>query len=291
MKNIKRRKKIKKLTLILVFALLNISIFPISILAEDRADTSKNEFIIDYQYDGKKLSGVEFDIYKLGNLDKDGNVKIVEDFKKYPEDLTKLKEDEWNDYAELLKEFVKEEKIKPVLMGKTDKDGVCKMDLNDGLYLVVGKKKIKNNFAYNSNPFTLILPSLEVKTETYSWELRAKPKVEERKVEKSSSKGKKPEKRSIELRGEDEKPKKLGIELKEDDEKPKKLGIESKEEDEKPKKLKAEILEEKKEEEHKRKKDFLPQTGQLWWPAYALTGSGSLMLALGFIKNRRKKVD
>lgn len=41
----------------------------------------------------------------------------------------------------------------------------------------------------------------------------------------------------------------------------------------------------------KETKQHLPQTGQLWWPVYTLVGLGSVMIVLGFIQNRRKKVD
>lgn len=310
----------KILPLFLMCLILSFIIFPSKILASSEFDANKDvEFTIDYQNEGKRLSNAEFDIYKVADVDKDLNIKLTEKFSKYPVDLTKLNQDGWNDYALTLKGYVQSDGVKPVVTGLTDANGIYKTKLKAGLYLVIGKQLTLDNYIYESSPFLVLLPNVERETGTWNYEVISKPKTtREDKIIKEVSK------KVIKIwkdKGfENLRPKEVQIELLGNGKLKEVISLSEKsnwqhtwhkldanvnwtvaEKSVGKRKYKVSISEEGdtfiventylSSETPKKPKDPLPQTGQLWWPVYTLVGIGSIMIVLGFIQNRRKKVD
>lgn len=310
----------KILPLFLMCLILSLIIFPSKILASSEFDANKDvEFTIDYQNEGKRLSNAEFDIYKVADVDKDLNIKLTEKFSKYPVDLTKLNQDGWNDYALTLKGYVQSDGVKPVVTGLTDANGIYKTKLKAGLYLVIGKQLTLDNYIYESSPFLVLLPNVERETGTWNYEVISKPKTtREDKIIKEVSK------KVIKIwkdKGfENLRPKEVQIELLGNGKLKEVISLSEKsnwqhtwhkldanvnwtvaEKSVGKRKYKVSISEEGdtfiventylSSETPKKPKDPLPQTGQLWWPVYTLVGIGSIMIVLGFIQNRRKKVD
>lgn len=315
----------KILPLFLMCLILSLIIFPSKILASSEFDANKDvEFTIDYQNEGKRLSNAEFDIYKVADVDKDLNIKLTEEFSKYPVDLTKLNQDGWNDYALTLKGYVQSDEVEPVMRGTTDPNGIYKTKLKAGLYLVIGKNLTLDNYIYESSPFLVLLPNVEKETGTWNYEVISKPKTtRNEKIIKEVSK------KVIKIwkdKGfENLRPKEIEIELLGNGKLRETIVLSEKnnwrhtwhkldesvnwtlvEKDVDKEKYKVSISEEgdtfiventytppktPPKEQPKKPKEPLPQTGQLWWPVYALVGLGSIMIVLGFIQNRRKKVD
>ncbi|GEQ61656.1 Cna B-type domain-containing protein [Vagococcus lutrae] len=310
----------KILPLFLMCLILSLIIFPSKILASSDFDKDKDvEFTIDYQNEGKKLSNAEFDIYKVADVDENLNIDLSKKFSKYPVDLTKLNQDGWNDYSLTLKGYVQKDGVKPVVTGLTDANGIYKTKLKAGLYLVIGKQLTLDNYIYESSPFLVLLPNVERETGTWNYEVISKPKTtREEKIIKEVSK------KVIKIwkdKGfENLRPKEVQIELLGNGKLKEVISLSEKsnwqhtwhkldanvnwtvaEKSVGKRKYKVSISEEGdtfiventylSSETPKKTKDPLPQTGQLWWPVYTLVGIGSIMIVLGFIQNRRKKVD
>lgn len=311
----------KILPLFLMCLILSLIIFPSKILASSEFDANKDvEFTIDYQNEGKRLSNAEFDIYKVADVDKDLNIKLTEEFSKYPVDLTKLNQDGWNDYALTLKGYVQSDGVEPVMRGTTDSNGIYKTKLKAGLYLVIGKNLTLDNYIYESSPFLVLLPNVEKETGTWNYDVISKPKTtRNEKIIKEVSK------KVIKIwkdKGfENLRPKEIEIELLGNGKLRETIVLSEKnnwqhtwhklyesvnwilvEKGVDKGKYKVSISEEgdtfivennyiPPKTPPKKPKEPLPQTGQLWWPVYTLVGLGSVMIVLGFIQNRRKKVD
>lgn len=310
----------KILPLFLMCLILSLIIFPSKILASSDFDKDKDvEFTIDYKNEDNKLSNAEFDIYKVADVDENLNIDLSKKFSKYPVDLTKLNQDGWNDYSLTLKGYVQKDGVKPVVTGLTDANGIYKTKLKAGLYLVIGKQLTLDNYIYESSPFLVLLPNVERETGTWNYEVISKPKTtREEKIIKEVSK------KVIKIwkdKGfENLRPKEVQIELLGNGKLKEVISLSEKsnwqhtwhkldanvnwtvaEKSVGKRKYKVSISEEGdtfiventylSSETPKKTKDPLPQTGQLWWPVYTLVGIGSIMIVLGFIQNRRKKVD
>ena len=183
-------KKIKILPLFLMCLMLSLMIFPLDVLASSEFYQDQYvDFTIDYQNEDLKLSNVDFDIYKVADIDKDRNIVLIKEFSKYPVDLTKLNQDGWNDYALSLKGYVQKDGIKPVVTGTTDFNGIFTTKLIVGLYLVLGKEVTLDHDKYESSPFLVLLPNEEKETGTWNYDVVSKPKTrKEEKIVKEVSK-------------------------------------------------------------------------------------------------------
>lgn len=312
----------KILPLFLMCLILSLIIFPSKILASSEFDVSKDvEFTIDYQNEGKRLSNAEFDIYKVADVDKDLNLESSKDFSKYPVDLTKLNQEAWNDYALTLKGYVQSDGVEPVMRGTTDSNGIYKTKLKAGLYLVIGKNLTLDNYIYESSPFLVLLPNVEKETGTWNYDVISKPKTTRREEKIIKEVSKKVIKIWKDKGFENLRPKEIEIELLGNGKLRETIVLSEKnnwqhtwhkldasvnwtlvEKGVDKGKYKVSISEEgdtfvventyiPPKTPPKKPKEPLPQTGQLWWPVYTLVGLGSIMIVLGFIQNRRKKVD
>lgn len=313
----------KILPLFLLCLILSIIIFTSNSLASSEFDINKDvEFTINYQNEGKKLANAKFEIYKIANVDKNLKIEFLNEFRKYPFDLTKLNQEVWNDYALALKGYIQKDGLKSIATGSTDANGTYKTKLKAGLYLVIGKQLNLDNYIYKSSPFLVLLPNVEKESATWNYYVVSKPKTikEENNVKIISKKVIKvwKDKGFESLR-----PKEVQIELLRDGKKKEVISLSEKnnwqhtwykldanvdwnviEKDLDKGKYTVSVKDEyntflventyvssKVVSEIKPPKSSLPQTGQLWWPVYTLVAIGSIMILLGFIQNGRKKVD
>lgn len=174
-------KNTKNLSIILISLFLILSILPTNVFSsgEGAFDPDKKVvFTIYYQFEGKAIPGAEFDIYKVADVDATLNLKLLNAFKDFPiGDLSKISQDEWNKYAETLKAHALREGLKPVATGTTDSDGNFTTELEPGLYLVVGKDVKIDGYVYSTNPYLVLLPTLNMESGTWDYEVLSKPKA------------------------------------------------------------------------------------------------------------------
>ncbi len=134
------------------------------------------DFTISYTDGSHKIQGAEFNIYKIGDVDKNNNISLCEEFKKYPIKDNKFSESQWNEYANTLKGYVKKDNVKPLYKGKTDKNGLLNTKLQKGLYLIVGEDLVTEKYKYVTSPFIVLLPELDKETGKYLNKTTAYPK-------------------------------------------------------------------------------------------------------------------
>lgn len=171
--------KLNKSKLVCLFVLLFslISNFQ-NIYASNNINSPEQiDFTISYTDGSYGIKDAEFSIYKIGNIDKNNNISLCEDFSKYPINYDKVKKSQWNEYANTLKGYVKKDKIKAFCKGKTDDKGLLNVRLNKGLYLIVGEDLFTGSDKYMSNPFVVLLPEKDTETGIYLDKSRAYPKL------------------------------------------------------------------------------------------------------------------
>ena len=288
--------------------------------AMDGFDENRDvQFTIDYQHEGTKLAHAEFALYLVGNVDRTGKVEVTKEFSDYPVDFSSLNQESWNDYALTLKGYVQKDRLNPVLTGTTDGNGRFTSNLKAGLYLVMGQQIVMDGFRYDSTPFLVVLPGLEQETGRWKYDVTSFPKTKKEemlnqeinkiviKVWKDHGYEKtRPEEIEVELLGNGNLKETVTL-SKENNWRHTWERLDSNiswvvvEKDLDKSKYKVAIAEEGNtfmiENTYlppsvpKKSKGSLPQTGQLWWPVYALTGVGSIFILLGYVQDRRKKVD
>lgn len=183
----------------LVCLLFAFILFDANSLVSHASPDEKYNFTIEYKDGQIPIEAAHFSLYKLGEI-KDNKVSLSDEFKSYPidfNDISKL-----NDYALSLSTYVKKDKLKASASGKIDKNGLLKLGLDKGLYLVVGDDILKDAYSYKTSPYFIRVPE-----DTISY-----PKIKKDKISKKQSQLK-----LIKLwkdeGNEDKRPKKIQVEL------------------------------------------------------------------------------
>ncbi|MGL5087833.1 MAG: Cna B-type domain-containing protein, partial [Clostridium sp.] len=143
------------------FLVFIMTIFTIGYKASAIDTTNKGSLEITHSYKNEPLENVKFSIYKFANFDEAGNFVVTEDFKKYPIDFDKLKDQsDWYLLYDTLATYVKVDNIKPLKEKETDYRGkVMFNDLDLGVYLVTLETVTKDGFKYIGKPFLVSIPS------------------------------------------------------------------------------------------------------------------------------------
>lgn len=110
-------------------------------------------------YDEMPLEGVEFDIYKVADLDENGLFSICPEFEDYNINLNKNDSSEWRALAWTCFSYTQRDGIPPTQSKLTDSYGKAIFNnLSIGLYLVCGNDHIEGNIVYTFEPFLVSLP-------------------------------------------------------------------------------------------------------------------------------------
>lgn len=115
-------------------------------------------------YNGDPVANEEFSVYKVASISTDWKITVEDNFKRYPVDFSKLKnEDEWQDIAEVLRNYAIRAQLDPDCTGETDENGELQFSQADdeitrGIYLVSEKKLIVDDDYYKVLPFLIELP-------------------------------------------------------------------------------------------------------------------------------------
>lgn len=285
------------------------------------------DFTISYIDGSHKIQGAEFNIYKIGDIDKNNSISLCEEFKKYPIEDNKSIRTQWNDYANTLKGYVKKDNVKALYKGKTDKNGLLNTKLQKGLYLIVGGDLITEKHKYATSPFIVMLPELDKESGKYLNKTTAYPKFTKEKNLKNKInidvlkvwdddgyENKRPGFIEVELLGNGKS--KESVRLNKDNNwtyvwknldssiswtvveknvNRKRYEVKVKNYDNsfvitniylpatlpKPAPTPQQV--------DFKKPPMLPQTGQLWWPVYFLSGMGIISIVIGYIKEKGRR--
>lgn len=152
------------------FCLLFVSLymmFPISSEAADIIDLNKNvTFTLFHEVNGKNVEGVEFSIYRVGDITAEGKAALIKPFSEYGLKLDVSSENSLRNTADTLQGYILRDDIQALDSAKTDANGVVvfptKNMLNPGLYLVTGKSyQQADGSLCNVQPILLTLPATD----------------------------------------------------------------------------------------------------------------------------------
>jgi hypothetical protein len=143
MKSISKFKYVGWLLMAVVCLLLS----AVAVNAEDKAS-------IKYVY---AVSGVEFKLYKVGDVDESGNIKKGGRLNSYPIDLTDTAA------AQTLASYIERDEVAPTADAVTDTDKTAVFDgLDSGVYLIVGESSVKDNVKYDALPVLALVKNNDV---------------------------------------------------------------------------------------------------------------------------------
>ena len=175
----KIRKALRSLMLCVVFVL---ALLPVQVFAAGAINPSRDvSLTINYIHDKEPIAGVQFDLYRVADVDEYARFTLAGDFAIYPVQVNNLTPEEWKMLAETLSGYVQRDKLTPIENGKTDENGKLIFDkhqqgLKTGLYLAIGETLIKDDYTYTTEPFLVSLPNLDEVSDTWIYDVTAEPK-------------------------------------------------------------------------------------------------------------------
>jgi sortase A len=149
----------------------------------ERIDSSRKcRLTITCKYDGVPLEDEKFDLYRIEDVTKDGELSVTEEFAGYGVDFTKLLSEDGEDFSDMLAGYVKRDGIKPQCTGVSDEKGIVtfqeeKNGLQDGVYLVIGGSVAVKDVTYTTKSFIVSVPSMTEK-KGYDYDVEVTPKYE-----------------------------------------------------------------------------------------------------------------
>ena len=171
MSNIKQKK-----TLILL--LLLILIYPITFIYAEEIDiTRKSNININYKYENKPIEKVDVNLYKIADINQNGEYTYLNTFQEKEQDLKNKVISEQVEYAKELSEYINEKNIESDNTTFTNQEGIASFSsISVGLYLLTYEQIIDNNYEYKSSPILISIPTLE--NESLIYDIDINPKLE-----------------------------------------------------------------------------------------------------------------
>ncbi|MEE1075704.1 MAG: Cna B-type domain-containing protein [Acutalibacteraceae bacterium] len=254
-----------------------------------------------------QVDGVEFDLYRVGTRTAEGDIILTDEFSSYQVDL------ESEDATATLASYVDSDNKKPLVTEVTDKDyNASFTGLSEGVYLIIGSDKTVNKVTYKAMPVMVSLPYWD--NDTLVWDLEVNGKYEKSFISTISE-------ISVLKIWKDEgnekaRPEEISVSLTQNGEVYETVNLNSKNnwkhewtyldeefnwsviEQSVPAGYEVSIQQNGKnfvitntykttEPPTTPSTPSLPQTGQLWWPIYALAFVGVCFLAVGVIRRRK----
>lgn len=150
--------------------------------AADPVDPGREvSLTIEYLHDKQPISGAQFDLYFVADIDENANLTLTGDFRGYPVKLDDSNAETWKALAEMFAVYVERDGLKPIDSGKTGETGTLyfpnqQESLKSGLYLVVGRRLVQETHTYMAEPFLVTLPTMDQDAGTWSYGVLAAPK-------------------------------------------------------------------------------------------------------------------
>ena len=172
---------LRKLKLFLIMLLVAAVVLPYPAYAVPQTASAEPELTIYCQVDQEKLVGVNFEIYQIATLTENGGFRTTARFSAFESDLQHIS-DPWL-LAAQLQYHVLESNLKPDGECATVQDGNAHFPqsgekLEQGLYLVLGRRHQQSGYVYVMNPMLVSFPHYDEATKEYTNHCRIKPKFE-----------------------------------------------------------------------------------------------------------------
>lgn len=265
-------------------------------------------------YEGHR--GVEFQFYLLAEVNENQGLNITKAFEDYPIDWQQSSAEDWMGVAQILEGYIKRDDVQPTYRGTTDSEGNVKLDnLRLGLYLIIGESYELDGTRYLLSPIIQALPYHAGDTKIYDLEVWSKGRqIREGDMHYNVVKiwdgdiisGKHPTQVTVQLLRNQEVYEEIVLNEKnswkhtfyELSNEYEWTVVEKEVWDNYS--VKLEITDnnyvlintcqnETKEPKEEKPEEKLPQTGQLWWPIFALTISGISCIICGVLMNGKKE--
>lgn len=145
----------------LIFTIIIISFTFVSVDAIDI--TKKGEITGEYTYGDVIISDTDVYLYKVGDLDTDGNLTYNNEFSTFTDNIYGLNASEYKELVSKVNKHIKDNNINYMKKTTTDNHGLFKFDdLIVGLYLVrIDDKVISNKYTYTSSPLLITIPTYD----------------------------------------------------------------------------------------------------------------------------------
>lgn len=162
-------KKNKSWILGMIFFLLIAMVLPVTAFARGAVDIEHSASLtVACIHDGDPLPGINFDLYKVADMDAYGRYTITDAFSEYSVSLEQETADGWRALAETISQYARRDKIPVLHQEVTDATGhVTFAELSVGMYLVYGHRYSSGDFVYAPEPFLVSLPSLDNKDDWF----------------------------------------------------------------------------------------------------------------------------
>ena len=125
--------------------------------------TKKGEITGEYTYGDVIISDTDVYLYKVGDLDTDGNLTYNNEFSTFTDNIYGLNASEYKELVNKVNKHIKDNNINYMKKTTTDNHGLFKFDdLIVGLYLVrIDDKVICYKYTYTSSPLLITIPTYD----------------------------------------------------------------------------------------------------------------------------------
>ena len=125
--------------------------------------TKKGEITGEYTYGDKIISDETDYLYKVGDLDTDGNFTYRDEFNTFTDNINNLNASEYKALVDKVNKHITDNNIDYIKTTNTDSHGLFKFDdLIVGVYLVkIDDKIIDEKYTYSSSPLLISVPTYD----------------------------------------------------------------------------------------------------------------------------------
>lgn len=136
----------------------------------------KLSLTLEFIDDGEPISGAEFELYYIAGIDENGKFSLTDEFSGYPVDISGADADALKSAAQTLAGYIKRDKLTPIDSGTTNENGLLvfptgENNLENGLYLVIGKSFKKDGYTYKTEPVLVALPCYNSESGSYVFDV------------------------------------------------------------------------------------------------------------------------
>ena len=171
----------RRLSLLLAVLLLMLGLHPGARALAPLDPYAGAELSVTFAYSGTPLPGARFSLYRVGDVDADAGITLLQPFS----DSFAIKHAgsarQWDQLAADMVKLCKEKAVEPLTSGQTGQNGRVSFgedrELACGLYLVVGEDLVYQDVKYTSLPFLVLLPSWNAESASWDYAVFAAPKL------------------------------------------------------------------------------------------------------------------
>ena len=306
----------------LLFSLLLVMFVPELAFAAGNIDLNqKVQLDISYKDGEIPLIGADFSIYLVATVDEYGEFTTTETFEQFNVDIRGKNDDAWRTLASTLEGYVLRDQIVATDSGKTDQNGDLSFPTNEkelipGLYLVLANRLEQNGYYYDTSPFMVMLPTIDMEENEWIYNVTADAKFESEEIPEEPETTARMVLKVWEDDGhEKERPEEIVVQLLQNGEVFNEVSLNEENNwqytwavldgtakwmivEKKVENYTVEITQEgkvfvvtntyvpEKTTTPSKPDTSLPQTGQLWWPVPVLLAVGLLFVVIGLIRRR-----